>query len=156
MNGLTKDSPRLSEALQHSGSRAYLGLCGECGRVDSEADREFTIFQECDEKDQREYRYVVLCERCAERLIAPHVRLYHRVSENAPAPGAMEICVDCKARVGLYCPNTKQAGGEGVKITVSKPFVAFMDGYDKKTRRRIGWREEIYSAPPSACTGKEI
>lgn len=139
--------PRLSTSLP----QLHPTKCAQCGCWDRE--EILTLWQECDEQDRPEARYVLLCEKCGDRLIEPHVRLYQPIDRNAPAPGAMEICADCRFRDGLWCAKAKCNGGEGVTITVSERFSGFIDGTDSRGRH-WGRRVESYAHPPKACSGK--
>lgn len=134
--------PRLSQTLPH----LHPLKCAECGRP--ERDRLLTLWQECDEQDRPENRYVLLCKPCGDRIVGPHVRLYRSIDRNSPAPGAMEICADCRFRDGLWCARAKCNGGEGVTITAAQPLRGFIDGRD------YSGPFTSYATPPSACTAK--
>lgn len=134
--------PRLSKTLPH----LHPLKCGECGCL--ERDRLLTLWQECDEQDKPEIRYVLLCEPCGKRIVGPHVRLYRSIDRNSPAPGAMEICTDCRFRDGLWCAQAKSNGGDGVTITAAQPMRGFIDGRD------YSGPFTSYSFAPTACTAK--
>jgi hypothetical protein len=106
-----------------------------------------TRWQECDHRDQKENRLVVLCDKCSKRVIKPHPRLYHELTSNAPWPGCMAICVQCKLREGLTCtsPDAKANGGQGVMLTTQKPYTAMVDG--TKYRGPM----VLWPSPPSDC-----
>jgi len=146
-----KNWPRLSESLPRKPDPCSCQNCGE-------SVEDVHIWMEHDEADKPERRFVCLCDRCAGRLIDPHPRLYARVPDNAPIPGAMPLCVRCIHRSGLNCSNRLAAfnGGPGLSITCAKPTTFHIDGRDKKTCRRFGRWENLYSSPPTACTGREI
>lgn len=146
-----KNWPRLSETLPHA---AHPKLCGNCGVHDDT--KLVHVWIEHDVNDRPERRFVALCDACSDKIIEPHPRLYARMDENAPLPGVMDLCVDCKHRSGLNCssPLAKFNGGDGISITADKPMVYHMDGRDKKGRRWSRWGQS-YSNPPKACTGKE-
>jgi hypothetical protein len=118
-------------------------------------DRRLDRWQECDHHDERQARVIVLCNKCGTAVIGPHPRLYHRLATNAPWPGCMELCVDCKHRAGVACthPRAKVNGGEGVLITIKPPVRAFVDG--THGGRKIGWLEQTWTAPPTGCRQKE-
>ncbi len=135
--------PRLSDTLPH----AHPMQCGHCG-TDDPAPPPLELWQEHDAKDKPELRFVLLCKGCADKLIAPHDRLYAKCDRNAPAPGAMELCGDCRFRDRLWCSRTKVAGGPGIQITVQAPSRGFIDG--AKFRGMFC----VYHSAPTACTGK--
>lgn len=152
----SKAWPRLSQTLPH----LHPLKCAACGAHDMGSRQDsmhssgtLTLWQEHDENDQPEARYILLCLRCGDQLIEPHVRLYGSLDRNTPAPGAMEICADCRFRDGTWCARAKCNGGEGVVITAVQPTTAFVDGM--RGGRRTGWRMLIYPKPPSACSGRE-
>lgn len=140
--------PRLSQTLQFLHPRK----CASCGKWDRE--EILGLWQEHDEQDQPEMRFVLLCRECSERIIQPHVRLYSAISRNSPAPGAMEICADCRFRDGTWCPRAKGNGGPAVVISAAKPSTGFWDGVGKDGRR-TGGVFRIYGHPPSACSEKQ-
>ena len=142
---MSESWPRLTETLPVKEP----GRCCSCGA--GEPDVILAIWQEHDQADKPEARYLLLCPKCSDQIIEPHPRLYDKIDSNAPAPGAMAICANCLARVGLRCPAAKANGGPGVVITCSQAGTAHMDGRGPKGR----WSRwiKIYGAPPSACTG---
>jgi hypothetical protein len=71
-------------------------------------------WRECDEWDQPTSVIVVLCERCAKRLIDPHPRLYMPLWPSDPIPGMLPICDDCPHRQATRCVLAKASGGGGV------------------------------------------
>ena len=116
------EMPRLSETLE---SLAWPRRCQACGaeltrpasRLRPSTGRApATIWQEHDDADRPELRYIVLCGACADRLIEPHPRLYRRLDRNEPAPGVMRICEDCRHRQGGRCvsPRARAHGGPGL------------------------------------------
>lgn len=132
--------------------------CGGCTGGDPSGDGKARIvrtgldrWQECDHNDKPEHRLIVLCRKCSERMIEPHPRLYHRLHENDPWPGCMEICVTCKFRDGIKCshPDAKINGGNGVMLSVGTPIRGFIDG--AKYRGPF----VHYPFPPKACKQKE-
>ena len=120
--------------------------CAACGCWDRE--KLLSLWQEHDREDKPETRYVLLCDACSRKLIEPHVRLYAEIDNKSPAPGAMEICADCRFRDGLWCAKAKSNGGEGVTITAAKPSRGFIDG------ARYSGPFTFYPVAPSACSGK--
>lgn len=126
-------------------------VCRCCGDADA------SLWQEHDDRDQPEHRYLWLCEKCSDRIIEPHPRLYAKIDDNTPAPGAMRICADCTLRAAggrCACPTAKANGGPGINITTTTGFHGFIDGRDK-SGRRWGRRFTHYPSPPSACSGKQ-
>lgn len=87
-------------------------------------------WQECDHKDQKEAKVIVLCEECSARLVKSHVRLYHKLFANTPLAGCMGLCVDCRFRSGVSCsnPKAKANGGPGVTLMIAQPQHALIDG----------------------------
>ena len=140
--------PRLSQTLPVK----HPHQCGQCGVKETGA-APLGLWQECDQNDKPEMRYVLLCEGCSSSIIEPHVRLYFHLDRNAPAPGAMGICADCKFRDGLWCARAKANGGDGVTISAAPATRGFIDGRDSSGRR---WGREMtfYGRPPSACSAK--
>lgn len=116
--------PRLSDTLPHAHPRK----CGQCG-TDDPAPPPLQLWQEHDANDKPELRFVLLCRKCSDLLIEKHPRLYDRKwSRNHPAPGAMEICTDCRFRDRLWCSQTKRAGGPGINVTITQGISGFIDG----------------------------
>jgi hypothetical protein len=107
-------------------------------------------WQEHDHNDKPEPRIIVLCSKCSDRMIEPHPRLYKKLEDNDPWPGAMEICLDCKFRSGTSCssPDAKANGGNGVMLTIAKPFTGFIDG-PKYSGPFVNWPK-----PAEACKQK--
>lgn len=142
-------SPRLTEDLK---GPKHPHFCQNCG-VEKSEERKIDLFvwQEHDHNDMPEYRVVILCKGCSDLLIEPHVRMYHRFSQHVPYPGIMEICIDCQFRFENKCthPRSKSNGGEGVKIDIESPSVAFVDG--SKFRGRV----VNYYSPARSCEQKQ-
>lgn len=155
MSKSTLPWPRLSETLPH---QRHPWCCQCCGiNLLYMPNPPHELHRECDDHDQPTRRVIALCKRCADRLIEPHPRLYQRVPENKPAPGAMpHLCVGCRWRVELDCthPALKANGGPGLNITVAEPALGFWDGRGKDGRRTGGIYER-WPAPASACAGAE-
>lgn len=126
---------------------AFDPLLGLPGVVRHSLDR----WREHDHHDRPENRVIVLCDKCAKRVIKPHPRLYERLQANEPFPGCMALCVDCKFRDGVTCTHTdaKANGGNGVMITIEKPIMAMVDG------RNYRGPLAMWGAPASACKQKE-
>lgn len=126
-------------------------LCRCCG------DPADDLWQEHDDHDRPELRHLWLCEKCSDRIVEPHARLYTRIDRNKPAPGAMRLCVDCRHRApGGVCanPGAKANGGPGIIIRGVRGAMGFIDGQDKRGRR-WGHRFVSYPLPPGGCDGKE-
>ncbi len=147
---ITSIWPRLTDTLPHP----HPERCGHCDCPGTE--RNLELWQEHDNKDRPEPKFIVLCTPCSDQIIEPHVRLYRKVDNNSPAPGAMALCIACKHRVRYECRNwrAKHNGGDGLSLTTSKPMRGFADGTDKRGRR-VGWRFCVYPTPPTRCTGFE-
>lgn len=139
--------PRLSETL--TGPR-HPGKCQSCG-----VPWDLTVWQECDDHDQPEMRFVVLCNECEEKLVEPHPRLYVDWPDNKPWPGIMRICEQCLERDGLECRSKRQRrlGGPGMKVQSCQPMRGHMSFHDKNGRRTGRWFER-YELPPSGCEGR--
>lgn len=139
--------PRLSESL----SFYEPGVCCKCGEPYN-ADTHIT-WQECDDLDQPEHRYVELCRDCADKIVERHPRLYIPLEANTPAPGAVGICGDCRHRVKLRCghPAALSNGGPGLELVSPKP--ARVHIYRRGGHRKSGWFD-VYPGPPVACSGK--
>jgi hypothetical protein len=160
--------PRLSETLPHPPD---LTRCQSCGnRLDDAAaanrpDPPFSgasgaaiatpyalaVWQEHDDTDRPELIYIVLCEACADRIIAEHPRLYRRVDRWAPVPGVMPACIGCRRADGLRCrsPLLKVNGGPGLPI---RPNVA-VEGF--ACTRGKGCRRFVQYAHAPECKGFE-
>jgi hypothetical protein len=133
--------PRLSQTLQPAVSP---GVCQRCG------DPAECCWQEHDEHDRPEPIAVPLCRRCADELIDPHPRLYRRIEQHEPFPGAMPTCMKCALRSGTRCthPSTLANGGTGLEMKFPEPSTAIV------CSRGHGCRNiRMYSAPVQ-CTGR--
>lgn len=149
--------PRLSEDLTGPKHPERCQSCGNQGELDLlHATAGVRRWIEHDERDRPEDIVIVLCGQCSDRLIEPHARLYSPVPINAPLPGCMELCSDCRHREGVRCTHLdlKKNGGAGIAIAISKPQVIFLDGTGKNGRR-MGWQHITYERPPSKCAGRE-
>lgn len=147
---MSKNWPRLTETAQ--AAREW-GRCSSCGSTHADA---LSLWQECDENDRPEERFLYLCHGCSELLIESHPRLYSRLNRWYPAPGAMRICVDCRHRDGLRCRSPKalfNGGTVGLAIDAQVSGQAFVDG--TRNGRRTGWVETMFAGPPKACAGWE-
>lgn len=140
--------PRLSATLPHVAP----WKCGQCGGHYLEHDCDLELWREHDDNDRGEHVYFWLCTRCAAKIIDPHPRLYGRVHEYTPAPGAMRICEDCPHRVRCTCPLTKYNGGPGIMVNACQPTIIHIDRTVKG--RHVGEWHRNYQVPPSGCTGK--
>lgn len=143
---LTERSPRLTSGLNPFISRIKCQRCGHTGP-------EVRGWIEHDHHDQPEYLYVFLCKKCSNVLIDPHPRLYSQVMPNAPLPGIMDICADCRHRLRSQCISklAKFNGGPGLKIDIVAPATAHITC---SPRRNSGWIK-IYTHPATGCSGKE-
>lgn len=152
-------TPRLSQLTM---GRRALDTCQSCGRFAGEQTdygkkTNLSLWEECNDYDEPEGIYVVLCEACVKLWIEKHPRLYRGLSWNAPAPGAMQLCTGCAfhgiANLSCNHPDLKRNGGPGMAITMGERTMAFVDGI--RRGRRTGWREVVWLTPPKACKGRE-
>lgn len=141
-----KEWPRLTDM---PGPR-HPRMCQSCGHEDADLD----IWQEHDMIDHPEYKAIVLCQPCSDKLIEPHPRLYKQLSIHWPYPGLMAICIDCKYRVGTHCPVAKFNGGPGVMVNHPEPFRMHIDG--TRNGKRYGEWITRYSGPATECSGREV
>lgn len=142
--------PGLSVTLTEYPRR--LEVCQSCGTP-----QEMTglcAWEECDEwdKPQSPRVVVVLCNRCSDRLIEPHPRLYRPVAPLEPFPGIMGLCIGCRWQRGVDCtsPKLKGNGGPGLEVAFPRP--------DKVHLNYGGGRGEfrnLYKGPPTKCSGRE-
>jgi len=140
--------PRLSET---SSWIAWPQVCRRCG-----AAVELSVWQEHDDQDRRELIFVVLCRRCAERVIEPHPRLYRELDQNEPAPGVMAICGQCRHQVAGRCRSPKAAANGGPGLRFPGPDSSgFLDGVNKATGRRWGRPFRSWNREPVQCEGYE-
>ena len=137
--------PKLSGQLTGPRSPA---VCQSCG-----GDAELARWREHDEGDRPTSVMVVLCKKCANRLIEKHPRLYAELYPNDPHPGCMAICLDCRHRDGTRCahPDAKANGGTGVMLSIATPHKVHLC---RSPRRLSGWTT-IWRSPASACRQKE-
>jgi hypothetical protein len=140
-----RQRPGLSETL--TGPK-HPEQCQSCGGPATER------WIECDPWDQPTHTLIVLCEDCEERLIEPHPRLYRELEHNAPWPGAMALCVNCRHREGITCrcPLARWNGGPGMAVTCAKPVVYHWCGRSKGGRR-TGGVARSFAHPPTKCAG---
>lgn len=69
------------------------------------------VFEECDEDDQPNGRFIVLCKQCSElHELDDHPRLYTERYHTSGdiCPGAMPQCETCGFRKGLSCEHPKR------------------------------------------------
>lgn len=142
---LESDWPRLTETLPHP----HPDVCNSCMATD-----DLQLWQEHDRFDKPEPKWVLLCQKCADKIIEPHPRLYNKVCSNSPAPGAMLLCTFCVHRTRTSCSQTLSSGGPGITITSCKPMVAHIDGRNKNGRFAL-WLKS-YAVRPTACSRHEI
>lgn len=144
------DWPKLSETLTHPKAP---NVCQSCGLQTFDLDSPLLHrWEECDERDRKTGVIVVLCKRCAERIVEPHPRLYSCLATTEPFPGSNGICVDCPHRSGTRCshPLAKANGGPGVMLTVTKPIRAHV----QRSPRRLSGFVTLWPKPPSDCKQK--
>lgn len=124
--------------------------CGLCGARES-----LVVHQEHGGQEEPLPVFVVLCEPCAARVIDAHPRLYTRLDQFAPAPGAMPLCIKCGHRAGTICthPSSRYRGGPGVALAFPEPMGGFWDGAGKGGRR-AGGQFIIYQGPVRSCAGR--
>lgn len=148
----TLDGPRHPRMCQGCGAEhdAVIGSGAKALRIT------LLRWQECDENDQPTPVIVVLCRSCSDALVEAHPRLYRQVSKYQPLPGTMDLCAACRHRDGLRCahPDLRANGGIGLEIRFPQPEVAFVDGI--KDGRRFGYRQTLYTGPPTSCAGREV
>lgn len=140
--------PRLSVTLTQP---RRPDACQSCGR----AHPDLRAWRECDDRDQPQNVFVVLCAECSHQIIKPHPRLYDEVPANKPIPGLMpHLCTDCVHRKDLACmhPDLKANGGPGLMIVAPEPTRGFMDG--TRGGKRVGWMFEHWPRPAIDCKGK--
>jgi len=110
----------------------------------------FSVYgwQEHDGRDEPEPIAVMLCTRCSDRLIEPHPRVYTRIPRNAPFPGIMDLCIDCRFRSGVTCthPDRVSNGGPGLDIDAAPAMSGHARGHGFFT---------TYSYPPRTCAEHE-
>lgn len=149
--------PRLTEDLLHSEP----GVCSRCGErelmirgtLGMTAIPTHHVWREHGDADEAEPRFVELCTSCADAVIEPHPRLYSRMPVNAPAPGAMPLCLDCSHRSGLRCTNPASLanGGAGLRIDIDPPGTMHVN---RGSASRNYW-VEVYPSPARSCGGHE-
>lgn len=143
----TKPWPRLSDELTHDRNPC---TCQACGMAVAPTAREVWI--ECDHDDQPTNIVVVLCPRCARRVIEPHPRLYRQMDTNAPHPGTMLLCYACVNRHGLECvhPDAKTNGGPGMAMVIDPPFT----GHVTCSPRSKSYNFTTWPKQATACEGR--
>ena len=111
MSATSLTFPRLTETLPHRAA----DRCNRCG-YGLPGPHNLQVWQEHDDGDRPELRYVLLCKPCADKVIERHPRLYRLADRNEPCPGVMGQCEECIHRDGLVCrcPEMKANGGPGV------------------------------------------
>ncbi len=105
-------------------------------------------WQKHDGHDEPEPIVVMLCTTCSDRLIEPHPRVYTRIPRNAPFPGIMDLCIDCRFRSSVTCthPDRVSNGGPGLDIDAAPA----MSGH----ARSHGFFT-TYAYPPRICAEHE-
>jgi len=109
-------------------------------------------WQEHDGRDEPEPIAVMLCTTCSKRLISLHPRVYSSIPRNAPFPGIMDLCIDCRFRAGVTCthPDRVSNGDEGLQIDAAP-------GMWAHARTAVGGRTlTLYAYPPRACAQRSV
>jgi len=139
--------PRLSATLS---PLRWPRACQRCAATEG-----LTFWQEHDDQDRRELVFVILCQRCADRLIESHPRLYRELGRNEPAPGVMVICEACRHRVGVcQSPRAAANGGPGLHFPAADSSVHLQMAGPGGRGRRGRWLEK-WNAEPTTCEGFE-
>ena len=135
--------PKLSEDLPFA---RHPNVCQSCGQ------KGFNRWREHDDQDDPTDTIVILCDVC-DRIIKPHKRLYSKLQNSEPVPGAMEICLDCIHCKGLICrsPMRLANGGSGLPIRFPKPMVMCVDFTDGS-----GHCVRFYPPGTITCDGREV
>jgi hypothetical protein len=149
--------PGLSETLTRPRSPL---TCQSCGWMSTRhgyepGKRYLDRWQECDEFDRKTDVVVLLCNLCADRLIDPHHRLYHRLEPNRQFPAThVPLCMPCRWRDGLTCnsPMRLARGGPGLRLEQGEP--ASYHACGTRNGRRTGWTGHIWP-PVTGCPGFE-
>ena len=146
---MTQKMPRLSTDL--TGPRD-LEHCQSCGRIRGEVVP--AAWQEHDEDDRPEPIVVMLCKVCADRIIGPHPRLYRRLAEHEPFPGAMPCCIGCRHSVSTAClnPSQRRMGGPGLVLKFPTPGEAIACSRGPGG----GCRHVVIYTGPVTCDGREV
>ena len=140
--------PKLSEDLPFRGGPTS---CQGC-----EARTTGFRWREHDHMDRPTEVVIVLCERCSNRLIDPHPRLYGKLQRDEPGPGTMPCCEECCYRVGVVCdhPSLKANGGPGLILRFPEPSGPIhVDHKDERGRRRGAWIR-VHRGPVE-CDGRD-
>lgn len=147
--------PRLTDDLPHR-EPGVCSRCGERGMVlldggGSTALPTHYLWREHGDADEPETRFVELCTACADAVIEPHPRLYARMAVNAPAIGAMPLCLGCRHRDGLRCANPLAIpnGGPGMPIDIDPPGTMHVN---RGGGGRNYWTK-VYFRPARSCGG---
>jgi hypothetical protein len=144
----------LIDSLPHAGSPI---VCAFCGRTTGKAEKEFkmlcgkdnnaqwvlSVFEECDDHDEPNGRFLVLCAPgnhrggCSEGpTIEDHPRLYVQryYGSGDVCPGAMPQCNSCQFRKGPECqhPSRWSAG-----LAFSRPITSRDKGMDWTSNPRV-------------------
>jgi len=148
--------PRLSESLR---PLTWPYRCQRCDVLGGDSAYErLTVWQEHDDDDRPECRYVLLCPACADRLIEPHPRLYRRLAFQEPAPGILRICAGCAHQMRVFgscdSPYLFSRGGPGLPFRGPDSQVHVQRAGPGGRGRRGGW-ESIWNEEPSQCVGFE-
>jgi hypothetical protein len=139
--------PRLSESLR---ALEWPHRCQRCGALEG-----LVVWQEHDEGDRPESRYVVLCRECADRVIERHPRLYRELAPNEPAAGVMRLCGYCVHQDAGRCrsPRARANGGQGLRFPGPDSTMHIL--YSTGRGRRGQWLK-TWSREPIECEGFEL
>jgi hypothetical protein len=148
--------PRRCQACGAELSRPVPRLGPAAGKARAGSRSPATVWQEHDDADRPELRYIVLCGACADRLIEPHPRLYRRLGRNEPAPGVMQICEGCRHRQGGRCvsPRARAHGGPGLAWPAADVQVHIQRAGPGGRGRSGEWIREWHEEPET-CEGRE-
>ena len=145
--------PRLSDTLQRL---TWPFRCQRCDTYGGHGVYErLTVWKEHDDADKPEMIFVVLCPKCAAKVIDPHPRLYARLGFNEPAPGVMRVCVGCRHRVAARCGSPMAMANGGPGLTFPAPDSTLHLSCQDKYGRRYGRWEKWWDEEPSECKGFE-
>lgn len=141
--------PRLSDDFKYE---PHPKRCQECGAlVNNERGASIWLEHDDDDSEPSVPVFVVLCPKCARKIISRHPRLYSHV--NGYIPGAMPICLGCTMRRRTSCmsPVAKFNGGPGLDF-VPPPGVMFVCCTPRSKSRAI----TQFSGTVTGCSGFRV
>lgn len=149
-----REKPGLSVTLPFPRS---LDTCQSCGLIADPSDSvALQKWQEADPFDRfttggAQPVLVILCPTCSKMIIDPAARLYRRIDQWHPIPGAMELCHGCRFQKNLQCTHVwlKANGGNGLMIRFPKPGYAHFNFGGGR-----GEFKSMFNGPPSHCAGR--